>query len=687
VKTVTVVDKPRPSFTISQNNQCVNNVIVFTNTTITNVNTSYAWNFGDATISNQTSVAHNYSTSGTYTVTLTATNDAGCVESVSQTIFVAPKPVTSFTTQDVNACSGDYVAAFTNTTTGNISSYVWTFNDGTISTDINPTHTYTNAGSYIVKLLAISVSGCRDSISKTITLQSHLSSAFTINNVTQCINSNSFSFRSVSAGQSNLTYKWDFGDGTTAATAAVTKTYLLAGTYTVKLLVANIVTGCNDSSTTIVNVNFQPSARLVGSGTICNGNSFIINVNFAGTPPFSFTYNDGTSNHFISGINTVVYGLGVSPTTTTTYRIIAMNDAYCSASTADVASTSSTVTVNNVTFAMHPASTTTCVGSGASLLASATANTEFTYQWQKNGVDILGATDSVYKITTTSLIDNGTYRIALVLACGRMYSNTAYMNVVAAPLPPAFSTNVSRCQYDTARPLVASGDLLLWYTTAIGGLSSPVAPMPNTLLLGTQQYWVSNSNVFGCESQRYLMTVTILPSPTVTIDVIGSTVLLPSQSTTLIASPSINTASLIWLRNDQIVSSNSTNQLAVGFNALGRYQALAAASNGCKTLSNIIEITAPRGLEPRAEGINLRLYPNPATTVVNAYFDNPVNQTLTVKLVNALGQQLQSKVVNYTSRFQLVQFDVSRLGYDVYSIEVLNLFGNTIARNLFVKAK
>jgi hypothetical protein len=49
---------------------------------------------------------------------------------------------------------------------------------------------------------------------------------------------------------------------------------------------------------------------------------------------------------------------------------------------------------------MHPASTTTCVGSGASLLASATANTEFTYQWQKNGVDILGATDSVYKITT-----------------------------------------------------------------------------------------------------------------------------------------------------------------------------------------------------------------------------------------------------------------------------------------------
>ena len=107
------------------------------------------------------------------------------------------------------------------------------------------------------------------------------------------------------------------------------------------------------------------------------------------------------------------------------------------------------------------------------------------------------------------------------------------------------------------------------------------------------------------------------------------------------------------------------NQVALGCGGRGKDGAQAAASNGCSSRSNTIEITAPKGLEPRAEGVNLRLYPNPATSVVNAYFDNPVNQTLTVRLVNALGQELQTKLVDYTSRFQLVQFDVSKLGYDI----------------------
>lgn len=48
---------------------------------------------------------------------------------------------------------GDAVYQFTNLST-NAESYVWDFGDGTSSTEINPTHTYTSAGNYQVKLFA-----------------------------------------------------------------------------------------------------------------------------------------------------------------------------------------------------------------------------------------------------------------------------------------------------------------------------------------------------------------------------------------------------------------------------------------------------------------------------------------------------------------------------------------------------
>jgi PKD repeat protein len=53
----------------------------------------------------------------------------------------------------------------------NASSYSWDFGDGATSTDANATHTYNTAGTYTVKIMAMSKNGKKmDEISKSITI-------------------------------------------------------------------------------------------------------------------------------------------------------------------------------------------------------------------------------------------------------------------------------------------------------------------------------------------------------------------------------------------------------------------------------------------------------------------------------------------------------------------------------------
>lgn len=688
LRTVNVLAKPAPSFNVSSSVQCVNNSFVFTNTT-TNTATNYIWKFGDGNTSTATSPTYSYTVGGTYVVTLIASNAGGCVDSASKTIFVTSKPTASFTTSINNICSDPATVTFNNTTTGSFSSLIWAFSDGTISTDISPVKTFATGGTYTAKLLVLSNGGCRDSVSKSFTILPKLSAVFSFNSITQCINNNSFIFTNATnnTGLNSYTYKWDLGDGTFASTSAVTKSYLLPGNYTVKLLIVNDTTGCRDSVSQVVSVNAQPTATISGNGTICQGNSFVINTTFTGTPPFSFTYTDGTSNYFVSNVTTNLYGLGVSPLVTSTYNIISMNDAYCSASTAQVTSTKSIVRVDTAKFTTQPISKASCVGNTVLFSTKVSTNALVTYQWQKNGVDIIGAYSDSLKLTNITSLDSGTYRLVVVLACGSIYSNNAALVVNQPAVPPIYTAAVKYCQLDTAKPLVASGNILTWYSIATGGLGTPIAPVPNTLIVGTQTYWVSNNNLTNCESARYPVTITILPKPTVSLIALGKTELQPTQTVLLKATASANALGIRWYYNDLPIGTFPGNQNLVGFSGVGKYQVDALTAEGCTARSEVIQVTSPTGLASASEGNNLRLYPNPATSFVNMYFDNPLNQDATVRLITATGQILQSKAVKFTNRFQPVQLYVANLRADVYAIEVINSRGFTIARNLFIKAK
>jgi gliding motility-associated-like protein len=105
----------------------------------------------------------------TTTYVLTANNTInGCMDTDTVTVFVDAKPAPAFTAGPRQCLNGNNFS-FPNTTTGGVT-YNWSFGDGNTSLVTSPTHNYTGAGTYTVKMIATASTGCKDSVSHPVTI-------------------------------------------------------------------------------------------------------------------------------------------------------------------------------------------------------------------------------------------------------------------------------------------------------------------------------------------------------------------------------------------------------------------------------------------------------------------------------------------------------------------------------------
>ena len=208
---------------------------------------SWEWDFGDGSPVNTTqNPSHTYTTYGSFDVSLIVTNANGCTDTIIKPAFVRIRranmsvnglpqrgciPYTIMPQPVINALDA-------------VTSWEWDFGDGGSSFVQNPTHTYTVQGTYTVKLIITTSTGCRDTltISNAVQVGSTPVADFSATPNPVCARQPvQFTDLSVPADE----WLWDFGDGTTSTLQNPVHIFSDTGYFDITLIAYN--NGCPDT--------------------------------------------------------------------------------------------------------------------------------------------------------------------------------------------------------------------------------------------------------------------------------------------------------------------------------------------------------------------------------------------------------------------------------------------------------
>jgi len=254
----------------------------------------YEWDFGDGTPkSNLFEPSHTYTNTTqnvlAYNLRLVTRNNHFCYDTMIRNIKVYPEIHVNFALDKTYGCQPLTVNVLANNTNIiNGTEFTWTFDDGQFSSKVIPDpHVYYNyTNNSIVrnlKLKAISMYGCMDSIIKPITIYPYIFAKFSVNKSEICSDEVFTINRTASAGAINQ-YLWDFNnDGIVDATTTSpefqhTYTNKTAASFdrTIKLIVTN-AEGCDTSFVQTIKVHPAVKANFeLNQYEVCSPNYSII---------------------------------------------------------------------------------------------------------------------------------------------------------------------------------------------------------------------------------------------------------------------------------------------------------------------------------------------------------------------------------------------------------------------------
>lgn len=265
---------------------------------------SYRWFFCNGS----TSLLQNPSTvfyNGSCCSQVVLIDTLGCTDTAVVCTEISQVQAGFDTTFISNACAKGI--QFTDTSNF-ASNWLWSFGDGTTSTQQNPFHTYSSTGSYTV-MLTVSYNGCLNSITKSIIVTSNSSmDFFVLSSFALCP---PFPVQFYNSGDSSLNYFWDFGDSTVSTAYQPLHVYTSPGNYDVKLIVVDSTGTCRDTVTEdnfirvrgpIGNFSLSPDSGNVPltvtvTGTMSNTESYIVDMGdggfFTDSLPVQYTYMQG----------------------------------------------------------------------------------------------------------------------------------------------------------------------------------------------------------------------------------------------------------------------------------------------------------------------------------------------------------------------------------------------------------
>ena len=353
------------------------------------------------------------------------------------------------------------------------------------------------------------------------------------------------------------TYKW-YVDGTlvsgaTSSTYTHTYTQADAGNHTVKCEISVVGLTRDGSKTTTIEVQ-NPTVNytgITGNTTVCYGESTTLTASATATPTdAALSYQWKKDGSEIPDATNASYTTGeLFANATYTCEITATEDDCPSAASSKTVN----VTVNNprvLSASVAPATTVVCAGNPFTLTATASASEGATlsYQWQKNGVDISGATSATYTVTPTSPTSD-IYTCVVTATQGSctksQETDGVTVNVIEAAYVGTITVaNQTICinSHATLTANVSDNVGNLHYQWKKGtenvGTDSPTYETPNLTTTTTYTVNVTASNDACSATDSKTVTVTVL-NPTVTFSSLtGPEGVCDGQTATLTANAS-----------------------------------------------------------------------------------------------------------------------------------------------------
>ena len=464
---------------------------------------------------------------GSYLLSLKAWENTGGKGNVSPTfsytinvsgaVVTAPSIVTQPVSQTATVGGGvTFSSAASGTPTP---TYQWQKNGATIVGETGASLVLSNvqtgaAGGYAV--VATNTVGTATSNAATLTVNfASVAPAITTqpSNQTATVGQ-TITFTFVASGTPAPTYQWQKNGaaiaGETGASLVLSNVQTgAAGSYSV---VATNSAGTATSNAATLTVNVASAAPAIAtqpsSQTMTVGQVVTFTVVATGTPTPTYQWQkNGAALAGETGASLVL--TNVQTGAAGTYAVVATNTA------GTVASSAATLTVNSAssapTITTQPSSQTTAVGQTVIFSVVATGSPTPTYQWQKNGVGISGATGATFTVTGAQLSDAGSYAVSATNSAGAATSApiTLTVTVGAGPAPaitlqPPGSLNLIASQ-SLALNVGATGSSLSYQwrrvngtgVTSIPGATGPTLTIKPVGSVDAGTYYCNVSNGAG----------------------------------------------------------------------------------------------------------------------------------------------------------------------------------------------
>ena len=501
----------------------------------------WEWDYGDGVTATGQTVSHTFTPGTTVNVKLVVTADSSgvtCQDSVVKTIVVHSLP-TVYVASDHNPSCVVIAAKFFGSSgmEPNIKSWQWDFGDGTFDTVQNPTHLYTDTGTYKVYLYVVDSNGCANENSTPLYQKVNPLPAMDFHwSVEPAAVTDNLQFTAtVDTTIGKVTsWHWDFGDGDTSNIQNPTHQYKAVGQYNVKLSV--VVGGfCPNSLTKTVHIEPLPAPDFSVSVACLNDTTFFTDLSTTpvGTiQTWKWYFGDGDSLIVHSPENPNVKHIYGTKTTYPVTLVTINSDGYQRSITKDVTVVPKPLadfSFNDTCYSRPTSFYDKSLPEGGSAIST----------WSWNFADTLsGSADSSHLQNPTHTLSLlGTYPVRLIIENTDGCKDTAVRNVVMDSLPAVDFTMAhdSICLNEKAFFYGKAKDIATWnWDFGNGDVSHYKNPVYRYPSPGLYKVTLTVVNAKGCRSTvSHNIYVKALPQPNFTFNIHckGDTTCFMDQST------------------------------------------------------------------------------------------------------------------------------------------------------------